>query len=51
MLPLFSGYAQPRNAIRDHVPEQLKRKYESLICSVGHIKTMHIDFNKKREVI
>ena len=40
------GHAQPRNYIRDHVPE----KVSSLICSVGRTETVHLDYNDKHTI-
>ena len=41
------GCTQPGPAIRDHVPENCKHTYESLMSSVGRIETMRLDHNDK----
>ena len=44
------GYSRPRNAVKDHVPDECKNTLENLMLASGSIKTMLPDHNDKISV-
>ena len=41
------GYARPRDAIRDHIPEKHKNTCENLTVASGSRKSLLLDHNEK----